>query len=276
MKRVVLVRPSGPRNVGSILRATANFGPAELVLVRPTRPALLLHPDFEQMAHGVPDLAERVRVVDSLDEALADVTTSFGFTVRVRDHRALEDWRDVRGGMAHRAASPDECVALVFGNEETGLTGAETDPLHRLVRMAVSGEHRSINLAMAATIALSTLHFEQAPSAAAEGSTPLPGKDRAFLTEVLKESLGSLTTSAPARRDLVASIERVFARAPLETRDARAWHLLARAIGADRRPQDFGLPPQAKGVRVKTVRDKQAARESEAESEAEAQRGDGS
>lgn len=256
MKRIVLMRPSGPRNVGSILRATANFGPAELVLVRPTRPALLLHPDFEQMAHGVPDLAQRVRLVETLDEALADVTASYGFTVRVRDHRELRDWREARGEIARRANSAGEVVALVFGNEETGLTGDETDPLHNLVRMAVSGEHRSINLAMAATIVLSHLFFEDAPSAAAEGSTPLPGSDRTFLTAVLKEALGPLTRSAPARRDLENSVERVFSRAPLETRDARAWHLLARAVGTERRPQDYGLPPKEKGVRVKTARAK--------------------
>ncbi|MFT5464118.1 MAG: TrmH family RNA methyltransferase [Planctomycetota bacterium] len=254
MKRVVLIRPAGPRNVGSVLRATANFGPAELVLVQPARPALLLHPDFEQMAHGVPDQAGRVRIVDSLDEALADVTTSYGFTVRARDHRELSDWREVRGEVAQRAASDDELVALVFGSEESGLSGAETDPLHTLVRMAVTGEHRSINLAMAATIVLSHLHFEQAPSAASHGSTPLSGTDRIFLTKVLVEALGSLTTSASARRDLEASVQRVFSRTPLETRDARAWHLLARAVGAERRPQDYGLPPQEKGVRQRTVR----------------------
>ena len=260
VKRIILIRPSGPRNVGSVLRACANFGPAELVLVRPTRPALLLHPDFEQMAHGVCDLAQRVRVVETLEEALADVTASFGFTVRVRDHRELHDWKEIRAEMVRRSADSREVVALVFGNEETGLTSKETDPLHYLVRMAVSGEHRSINLAMAATIVLSHLFFEGAPSAAAEGSTPLPGTDRKFLTQVLKESLGALTRSAPAKRDLEASIERVFARAPLETRDARAWHLLARAVGADRRPQDFGLPPTPKGVRQGTVREKQEGR----------------
>ena len=55
MKRVVLCRPAGPRNVGMILRIVENFGPCELVLVNPVRPALLVHPEFEQMSHGVED-----------------------------------------------------------------------------------------------------------------------------------------------------------------------------------------------------------------------------
>ena len=72
VKRVVLVRPQGPRNVGSVLRLVANFGAAELWLVGPVRPSLLVHPDFEQMAHGVEDVAARVVVVPSLERALAD------------------------------------------------------------------------------------------------------------------------------------------------------------------------------------------------------------
>ena len=63
MKRVVLVRPSGPRNVGMILRAAANFGPCEVVLVAPERPSLLFHPDFEQMSHGVDRPRERCTIV---------------------------------------------------------------------------------------------------------------------------------------------------------------------------------------------------------------------
>jgi len=241
MKRVVLCRPQGPRNVGSILRVVANFGPAELWLVRPERPSLLIHPDFEQMAHGVEDVAAKVHVVDDIAAALEDVTTSYGFTARARGHRNLRDWRSVRDEMVARAHDPAERVAFVFGSEESGLSGAETDPLHTLVRMPTSDEHGSINLAMAVGICLSTVFFERAPSARSQGANAIPGSDRTFLIERLKDALGDCTTTAPARRDLVASIERVFARAPLETRDARAWHLLARALAGKRRPADYGL-----------------------------------
>ena len=102
MKRAVLVRPEGPRNVGMALRAAANFGPLELVVVGPVSPSLLVHPEFEQMAHGVEDMAERVRICASLDEALADVTWSVGFTARARGHWKLRDWRDARAEVAAR------------------------------------------------------------------------------------------------------------------------------------------------------------------------------
>ena len=241
MQRVVLVRPNGPRNVGSVLRLCANFGPAELALVRPERPALLLHPEFEMMAHGVPEGASKVRVEPALERALADCTGSYGFTARVRDHREVRDWRDARAEIVARAGDPAERIALVFGNEDHGLAGEETDPLGELVRFPTAEEHGSVNLAMAAGIVLSTIFFERAPEANSPSSAPLAGRDRAYLIARLKDALGARTTSAPARRDLSLSIERVFARAPLETRDARAWHLLARALGNERSPQDYGL-----------------------------------
>lgn len=246
MKRIVLVRPQGPRNVGSVLRVVANFGPAELALVRPDRRSLLVHPDFTQMAHGVEEIASKVVVHDCVLDALADCTGSFGFTARARDHRSIRDWREATGDIVRRSVDDEERIALVFGCEENGLTGEETDPLHELVKMPTSIEHTSINLAMTVGIVLSTLFFADAPSARTEGSTPLPGDQRAFLVEQLRHTLGEQTTSAPAKRDLEASVERVFTRAPLETRDARAWHLLARALGSKKSPADFGLGRQGK------------------------------
>lgn len=244
MKRIVLVRPRGPRNVGSILRVVDNFGPAEVVLVRPDKPSLLIHPDFEQMSHGVERIVEKIRVVDDLQEALADCTSTYGFTARARDHRALRDWRDVTAELVTRTST--EPVALVFGSEENGLTSAETAPLQELVRMPTSNEHGSINLAMTVGIVMSTLFFADAPSAETEGSKPISGAARRFLVERLKEVFGESALSAPAGRDIVAATERTFSLAPLETRDARSWHLLARALdGQKKAPQDYGLPPIA-------------------------------
>lgn len=243
MKRVVLVRTQGPRNAGSIVRVAANFGPCELVCVTPERPSLLVHPDFEQMAHGVSGLSGKVRVVGSLAEALADCTRSVGFTARARDHRELVDWRVARGPLAAVAARPEERVALVFGNEENGLTIAETEPLGQLVRIPTSEEHGSLNLAMAVGLVLSTLYLDSpaASDARQQNASPLTGADRTFLVARLKETLGPIPWSESARRDVLASIERVFGRAELETRDARAWHMLMRALGNERKPGDYGI-----------------------------------
>ena len=241
MKRVVLCRPLGPRNVGSVLRAALNFGPAEVWLVAPPKRSILIHPDFVQMAHGVADVERRVRVVGTLAEALADATSSVGFTARPRGHERLEDWRDASASIAERAGDPDELLALVFGSEEGGLTRAELEPLQSLVRLPTSDEHTSLNLAMTVGIVLAATFFAASPSARTDSRTPLPGRDREYLVARAREVLGDRATTDAARADVRAMVERVFRRAPLETRDARAWHLLLRALGDERDPADFGL-----------------------------------
>lgn len=230
MKRVVLCRPLGPRNVGSVLRVIENFGPAELVLVAPPRPSILIHPDFVQMSHGVADVEARLRVVDRLTDALADATRCVGFTARKRGHARLEDWREARDSLCAAGADGEQVLALVFGSEEGGLLREECELMHELVRMPTSEEHTSLNLAMTVGIVLSTMFFADAPSARADSRTPLRGEARELLAERAREVLGDQALTEPARRDIRAMAERVFARAPLETRDARAWHLLLRAL----------------------------------------------
>ncbi|MEX1023652.1 MAG: RNA methyltransferase [Planctomycetota bacterium] len=241
MIRIVLCRPGGPRNVGSIVRALANFGPAELVIVGPIKPSLLLHPDFTQMGHGAEAKQSTVRVVDSITEALADMTHAVGFTARRRDHRPLVDWREARDDLVRRDRA-DERLALVFGSEEAGLLASEAAPCHVLARIPTSDEHGSLNLAMAVAVVASTLFLERGvASAATPLSSPLPGKDRHFLVERLAGVLSSRATTPAAARDIEASVRRLFARAELETRDARAWHLLARALGDETEPSDYGV-----------------------------------
>lgn len=230
MKRIVLCRPLGPRNVGSVLRVVENFGPAELVLVAPPKPSILIHPDFVQMSHGVEGIERKVRVVGDLSQALEDATRCVGFTARKRGHARLEDWRDARDSLCETAADEGEVLALVFGSEEGGLRKEECQPMQELVRMPTSDEHTSINLAMTVGIVLSTLFFADAPTARADSRTPIRGKDRQLLTERAREVLTKVAFTGPARRDVREMVDRMFPRAPLETRDARAWHLLLRAI----------------------------------------------
>jgi TrmH family RNA methyltransferase len=258
MNRIILCRPQGPRNVGSILRLMANFGPFELYIVGPIKPSLLRHPDFEQMSHGVEDIASKVQVVGHLDEALAACTASYGFTARARDMRDLADWGTARGELIERCHRPGEAVGLVFGCEENGLTKAELEPLQTLIRFATSDEHTSLNLAMSVGMVLSAVFWARSESAEAKGSDAVGGNARSFLIERLKDVLGKQTTSEAASRDLGESIERVFRRTRLETTDARAWHLLGTALGGIKRPADYGIGavPGANVARIAKAKEK--------------------
>lgn len=237
-RRVVLVRPEGPRNVGMVLRAAANFGPAEVVVVD-APPDIQQHPDFIAGAHGVPAAQEALQRCTTLDEALAPCTESIGFTARNRRHRDLVTWPDLVEPLRDRIADRAQRIALVFGNEKFGLSEDDCAKLTQLVWIPTSTAHTSLNLAVAVSIVLGGLFDAQPRKARSKKGRPLNHAEREFLRRHLATVLPTLIATSATRADLKASIERVFAHAPLESRDARAWHRLLRALGSTRGPADL-------------------------------------
>jgi TrmH family RNA methyltransferase len=257
MKRVVLVRPSGPRNVGAALRALCNFGPGELWLVAPQRRAILLHPDFEQMAHGALELAGRVRVVDSLAEALAECSHAVGFSARCHQHRRIRSFAERRAELAGLGADAAARLALVFGAENNGLAAEEADLCQELVHIQTSAEHDSINLAAAVAIVLHGLYEAAtvgAPKERRTRGTPISGFARQFLiARVQKVFVGAAWTER-AKRDIHGAVERVLRHAEIESRDARAWNQAMRALGDQSEPADLGLRAADFGLQADEAR----------------------
>ena len=259
MKRVVLVRPAGPRNVGMILRIARNFGPCELALVAPERPSILVHPEFEQMSHGAEDARGSIVVFDSLGAALEACTASVGFTARVRGNRVRTEWREACPELRLCGDDPGERLALVFGSEDGGLTIAEANQLQSLIHVRTAREHTSLNLAVSVAIVLSGLFTGSDVHEPEPGGAMLDGEGREFLKQRMKEVFaGKVALNASAAADITAAIERVFSRAPIENRDARAWHLMLRALGSSSTPADFGLDPAPKGARRRDALDRAA------------------
>jgi TrmH family RNA methyltransferase len=256
MKRVVLMRPTGPRNVGMIARVCLNFGPCELRLVAPTRKCVLVHPDFEQMAHGVEGIDKLCVIVPDLASALEGCTHVVGFSGRTHDDRMRRDWRELQPSLIERANDAEETVALVFGNEAMGLEKEDVSRCHELVHIRTSGEHVSLNLAMTVGIVLSGLFSASGYRERERGFRPIRSEAREYLVANLKHVFGDTVARTPAaRRDILASIERVFTKAPLEDRDARAWHLMLRALGSTLTPADIGIPPAEPRARRKELLD---------------------
>lgn len=252
MKRIILCRPAGPRNVGSILRAALNFGAAEIYIVSPARPSLLVHPDFALMSHGGEDARGMIHVVDTLEEALLDTHHAVAFTGRLRKKTKRHDWRERAPELQGIGDSTEETLGLVFGNEETGLTKEECDLVQELVHLRTAPEHTSLNLAQAVVVALYSLFtgtkvYEREPE-----PKRLDGRARAFLMARMKEVLaGQVARTESAAADIELMVERLVTRAPLAPKDAKAWHLILNALGSTTEPSDYGLGAQEKGARRK-------------------------
>ena len=144
--RIVMVNTTLPANIGAALRAMKTMGLTRLVLVDPkTYP----HPDIDALSAGASDLIEKIEIVPTLQDAIADCHMVFGTSARSR----TIPWPllDVRpaGVEAIRAASQQQEVAIVFGREDRGLTNEELALANYHLTIPVNPEYGVLNVAQA-------------------------------------------------------------------------------------------------------------------------------
>jgi tRNA (cytidine32/uridine32-2'-O)-methyltransferase len=169
--RMVLVAPSHPGNIGAAARAMKNMALSELLLVNPRQ---FPHPEATTRASGAVDLLGRVRVVATLGEALEGCGFIAATTAREREqHFRVMDVREAAARIVAEAQRAP--AAVVFGAERTGLTNAELEAAHVLLRIPASEAYPSLNLAMAVQLVAYELLRARAAGAA------LPAADRAPL-----------------------------------------------------------------------------------------------
>ena len=143
--RVVLVRTTHPGNIGGAARAMLNMGLDELVLVAPRA-----FPDEQatRRAVGAENLLERARVVETLPEAISDC----GFVVATSARpRSLGDEPLTPPEAARELIEAQQhCkVAIVFGNEKSGLDNHELELCHVHTLIPANPDYASLNLAAA-------------------------------------------------------------------------------------------------------------------------------
>ena len=147
---VVLVNPRFPENIGMAVRACVNMGVSELVVVNPQMWKL---DRIQSLAtpKGI-GLVERLRVVDTLAEALQDVHHVYGTTARTGGwRREILTPERVAPLMTEQLAEGGR-VAVIFGREDRGLTNEETEVCDQLITIPTNPDASSLNLAQAVLI----------------------------------------------------------------------------------------------------------------------------
>jgi TrmH family RNA methyltransferase len=233
--RVVLVETSHPGNIGAVARAMKNMGLEQLVLVRPKQ---FPDPEATARASGADDLLRSARVVDSVPEAIGDCGLVAATTARDRDQYFRV--RDVREGaeqlVAHARSGP---VALLFGNERTGLTNDELALAHLLLRIPANPAYASLNLAMAVQlVAYETwrargAQYVQPPPATA--LAPAAEMERLFahLQQVMDEV--DFRDRTPGGASLMNRIRRFLHRAELDQNEVNILRGILTAVQQKRR-----------------------------------------
>ena len=144
--RFVLARTSHPGNIGAAARAIRTMGFWRLVLVAPQR---YPDPQVTAMAAGADDVLANMVVVASVPEALADCTRVYGLSARRRGVNLPElDPRTAVGEIAPLLRRGRE-IALLFGNERSGLDNEELSACHAMIRIPSAEDFPSLNLAQA-------------------------------------------------------------------------------------------------------------------------------
>ncbi|SFF54488.1 tRNA/rRNA methyltransferase [Fontimonas thermophila] len=146
--RIVLVSTQHPGNIGASARAMLTMGLTDLALVKPDR---YPHPQARATAAHALSVLERARVVERLQDAVADCGWIVGLSARPR-HLGDEPLRPWQAAERAMALAPEAPVAFVFGCERTGLTNEEIDQCHATALIPANPHYSSLNLAQAVQV----------------------------------------------------------------------------------------------------------------------------
>jgi tRNA/rRNA methyltransferase/tRNA (cytidine32/uridine32-2'-O)-methyltransferase len=150
---IILCRASEPGNVGAVCRVMKNMGLSQLRMAAPE--PLDETPLLARAVHAE-DVWRNARFFDTLAAAIADCSLAAGTTRRrgrkrknaTMDPRALAAWLKDRPAVN----SGNAPIALVFGNERTGLDDDELNLCSIASHIPVSDAFPSLNLSHAVQI----------------------------------------------------------------------------------------------------------------------------
>jgi len=222
---VVLSRPEGARNVGAVCRAMKTMGLRRLVLVSPT----WFDPDeVYQSALHARELYDAARRCYSLEAALEGTALSAGLTRRRGSRRK---WFSVLPEqLADRAAALEGEVALVFGNERTGLSDDELNHGNMACHIPASPDFPSLNLSHAVQV-VAAAFWRRAAGERTGGYEPVSREALDELVAVIHEALDAMGYFKAADRFHTDRYFRdILARSAMSVREAQHMEKVFRKL----------------------------------------------
>lgn len=245
--RFVLVEPSHPGNVGAAARALKTMGFSRLVLVAPRVPHVQSDPEAIAMASGADDVLAGAHVVPTLADALSGVQWSVALTARLREYGPPQFAPRAAAAQAHQHALHGE-IALVFGNERTGLSNDDVERCSVLAHIPANPAYSSLNLAQAVQVLAYELRTAYlgagggggeaagvgvagAEGQGAEAAALAPSDDIERMYVHLENALVALGFLDPDNpKKLMSRLRRLFARSGLEREEVNIVRGMAKHI----------------------------------------------
>jgi len=213
---IVLSRPSEGGNIGAACRAMKNMGLSRLRIVAPVKDL-----DGEVIRARAVHAAEvwaGAESYDTLRAATADCSLVVGTTRRQRKRQARTlTPRELAETLKTRTGP----VALVFGNERTGLETDELALCHLASHIPADAAFPSLNLSHAVQIYAYELYVAMTPTTGGHW-VPLTAEPLATLAVSITDSLASVGFYTQAgREDHEKFFRDIFARAGLTLDESR-------------------------------------------------------
>ena len=216
--RIVMVRPRGSGNIGSVARAMKNFGGADLAIVGTARTQSFW---AKAMAVHGRDVLSEAKCYDTIRAAIADCTLVVGTTCRAGLYRAhSQSPREIAPSIA--AAAKQGKIALVFGPEDHGLSNKDLEHCQLLVDIPSHPDYRSLNVAQAAVVCLYELYVATLTTGADDTIQRAEAESIERLFDIMRHALlkiGFLDSENPEH--MLLAFRRIFGRAGLEDKDVR-------------------------------------------------------
>jgi tRNA/rRNA methyltransferase len=223
---VVVVRPMLPANLGSVARASKNFGVRDVRLIEP---AAATDEDSHRLASGAGDVLEAMRRFSSLPLA-------------VEDFQAVVATSSLRGRGRHRALALSELpgflqelgrarVALVFGPEKSGLTEEEMSHASVFLRLPTEPDFPTLNVSHAVAVALAASRLAGAASAGDDQEQLAKAEEIEGAIDHWNRALDAIGFYDTGHRDrTLRDWRRIVAGRPLSERDVKILRGVANRV----------------------------------------------
>ena len=216
--RVILVRPRGSGNIGSVARAMKNFGARELAIVGQARTRSFW---ARAMAVHGRDILSDAKCYNTIREAIADCSLVVGTTCRSGLYRKhSQSLRELTTSMI--AAAQNGKIALMFGPEDHGLSNKDLEHCQLLLTIPTHRDYPSLNVAQAAVICLYEIYVASLMNQQDAEIKRAQAEQIERLFDIMRNSLlkiGFLDSENPEH--MLLAFRRIFGRAGLEEKDVR-------------------------------------------------------
>lgn len=222
---VVLVRPQSSRNIGAVCRAmkTMNLHALSIIGMDNIDPVEVKH-----LAVHAYDIFEKASFFTRMEDAFTDISLIAGITRRRGKRRKY--FAVTPEELAEKITYNRGKTALIFGNEESGLTKEELSHCHLAVKIPSSRLFPSLNLSHAVQIITYQI-FRALSKPAFPMYTPITSTRLKSLTEIIIKSLkniGFFSQGDP--EEMKIFLKDILARSQLSGREAARIEVIFRKI----------------------------------------------